>query len=70
LGETPMHDDVNVKDTLNRILWKIVSFPTTYVLVFKTSYILSKVQVFFLTPPPQSEGPQLVATWVVGFDWS
>jgi hypothetical protein len=34
LGETPLHDGVDVKEALNRILQKTVNTQTTYVLVF------------------------------------
>jgi hypothetical protein len=37
LGEALLHDNVDVKETLNKILQKTASTPTTNVLVFKTS---------------------------------
>jgi hypothetical protein len=35
LGEAHLHDDANVKEALNKILWKTTCTPTTYALVFK-----------------------------------
>jgi hypothetical protein len=36
LGEVHLHDDVDVKGALNKILWKITSSLTTYALRVKT----------------------------------
>jgi hypothetical protein len=36
LGEVRLHDDVDAKEVLNRILWKITITPTTYAQRVKT----------------------------------
>jgi len=54
LGETHLHDDVDAKEALNKVLWKITCTPTAYALALKD---LWKVEVHFLTPP--NEGPKL-----------
>jgi hypothetical protein len=35
LGEAHLHDDVDVKEALNTVLWKIVRTPTAYALALK-----------------------------------
>jgi hypothetical protein len=68
LGETRLHDDVDVKQALNKILQKTIHASTTYALILKKFIDFVEIQGPFSDTPP-SEGPRLFPMQVVGFDW-
>jgi hypothetical protein len=68
LGEARLHDDVDVKEALNRVLWKIVRTPTAYDLALKDFVESWSPFSNTHTPPPPNERPKLAPTWMVGFD--
>ncbi len=52
LGEVCLHDDANVKEALNKVLWKIVRTPTTYALTLRDfADFVENRSPFFNTPP-------------------
>jgi len=67
LGEAPLNDDANVKEALNKIMWKIVQCTlTTYALALRDFVdFVENWSPFFDTPP--NEGPKLAPTRMVGF---
>jgi hypothetical protein len=67
LREACLHDDVDAKEALNRVLWKITRTPIAYAQVLKDFVDFVKSQGLF-SNTPSSQGPVLAPTQVVGFD--
>jgi hypothetical protein len=67
LGEVCLHDDVDAKEALNKVLWKITHTPIAYAQVLKDVIDFVKSKGLF-SNTPSSQGLVLTPTQVVGFD--
>ncbi len=68
LGEICLHNDVDVKETLNHVLQKNTNNSTTYTQALKDFVDFVENQgPFFDTLSSLSEQSQIFPTWMVGF---